>query len=91
MLKDLPPSGVDKVYASRTPTTAASKLLRFMCDKKQFKDVVRLAELGSHLAEQAHNPDEAKLDLFVKTVQAGMRSLGAKVNHMALDTANLAD
>lgn len=87
MLKDLPPGGCDKAYAVRPPNAAASKSLSFMCDKQHFKDVVRLAELGARSADQAHNPGEVPPDPFVKTVPAGMRSLEAKVDQLALDTA----
>lgn len=61
-----------------------------MCDKQLFKDAVRLAEMGAHLAEKAHNPDAPLPDPFAETILAGMRSLEAKVDQLALETANLA-
>lgn len=90
MLKDLPPGGFDKAYASKPPTSTASKSMSFMCEKKMFKDVVRLAELGARLAEQAHNPAEITPDPFVETVLAGIKSLEAKVDQLSLDAANAA-
>lgn len=65
-----------------------AKPVSFMCDKKQFKDVVRLAELRARLASQAHNPGEVKPDPFFASVLAGMQFLKAKVNPLALGTAN---
>lgn len=90
MLKDLPPGGFDKAYAHRPPSSAAAKSVSFMCDKKLFKEAVRLAELGANLAMQAHNPEEGPTVPFVETLLAGMRSLEAKVDQLSLDTANLA-
>lgn len=90
MLKDLPPGGFEKAYAQKPPTAAASRAVSFMCDKQQFKDAVRLAEMGAELAAKAHNPEELPQDPFVETILAGMRSLEAKVDQLALDTANLA-
>lgn len=90
MLKDLPPGGFDKAYGHRHPTSVAAKPVSFMCDKQQFKDAVRLAEMGAELASKAHNPEEPPPDPFVETILAGMRSLEAKVDQLALDTANLA-
>lgn len=45
--------------------------------------------MGAELASKAHNPEELPQDPFVETILAGMRSLEAKVDQLALDTANL--
>lgn len=90
MLKDLPPGGFDKAYGYRPSASAAVKPVSFMCDKQCFKDAVRLAELGARLAEQAHTLGEAPADPFVESVLEGIKSLKAKVDQLALDTANLA-
>lgn len=89
MLKELPPGGFDKAYGTQPLATAANKPISFLCDKQSFKDVVRLAELGSRLAEQAHNPEEQAPDQFTETIMAGIKSLGAKVDQLALNTAVL--
>lgn len=90
MLKDLPPGGFDKVYGHQPPTSVAAKPVSFMCDKQQFKDAVRLAELGARLAEQAHHPAEADPNPFEESVLAGIKSLEAKIDQLALDAANAA-
>lgn len=90
MLKDLPPGGFDKAYAHRPVATSAAEPVRFMCDKQHFKDVVRMAEWGASLAEEAHVRSAPTPDPFVETVLAGMKSLEAKVDQLSLDTANLA-
>lgn len=90
MLKELPPGGFDKAYTHKPPTTAAPKPVSFMCDKKLFKEAVRLAEMGAQLAESAHNPGEIQQDPALETILAGMKSLEAKVDQLSLDTANLA-
>lgn len=89
LLKDLPPGGFDKAYAARPPAASATTPHSFRCDKQLFKDVVRLAELGERLASAAHKPTEVPQDPFIETVLAGMRSLEAKVDQLALDTANI--
>lgn len=90
MLKDLPPGGFDKAYTHRNPATAATKTVSFMCDKQSFKDIVRMAELGERLAKQAHDPDRRVADPLADTIMAGFKSLKAKVDQLALDTAMLA-
>lgn len=90
MLRDLPPGGFDKAYATRPPSAAATKAVSFMCDKQAFKDAVRLAELGASLAEKATDLPSAPPEPFTETILAGMKSLEAKVDQLALDTANLA-
>lgn len=89
LLKELPPAGFDKAYAQKPPSAAASKAVSFMCDKQLFKEAVRLAELGARLADKAHDPEEPSPDPFAETILAGMRSLEAKVDQLALETANL--
>lgn len=89
MLKDLPPGGFEKAY-SKTPTAKAVKPVRFMCDKQAFKEVVRLAEMGASLAVHAHKPRESLSDPLAETVLAGIKSLEAKVDQLAFDTAILA-
>lgn len=90
MLRNLPPGGFDTAYAQKPPSAAASRAVSFMCDQQQFKDAVQLAEMGADLAKKAHNPDDHPPDPFVETILAGMSSLEAKVDQLALDTANLA-
>lgn len=90
VLRDLPPGGFNKSYAPKPPGAAATKAVSFMCNKKAFKDAVRLAELGASLAEKATALPTASPDQFAETVLAGMKSLEAKVDQLALDTANLA-
>lgn len=46
-----------------------------MCDKKSFVDVVRLAEVGARLAEQAHNPEKHIPAPITETIMAGIKSL----------------
>lgn len=89
-LKDLPPGGFEKAYALRPPSAAAPEPQRFLCDKQQFKDAIRLAELGASLAEQTHTSSDLPQDPVVTTVLEGLKSLEAKVDQLALDTANLA-
>lgn len=91
MLKDLPPGNFDKDYGQRPPTSAATNPMSFMCDKQLFKDTVRLAELRTRLAEKSHNPPENEPDPFTKTILVGIKSLEAKADQLALDTANLAN
>lgn len=93
LLKDLPPGGFDKAYSQ--PTTAtAPKAVSFMCNKQQFKDIVRLAELGVGLAEQSINapaaPRAPPPDPLIATIVAGLKSLETKVVQLSLETANLA-
>lgn len=90
VLKYLPPGGFDRDYAHKPPTAAASKAVSFMCDKQLLKEEVRLAEMGSNLAEQAHTPGESRPDPLVKKILAAMHSLEAQVDQLLLDTANLA-
>lgn len=71
MLKELPPGGFDKAYNQKAPATAAAKMVSFMCDRQSFKDVVRLAELGAGLADQAKNQVSPIVDPFTDTVVAG--------------------
>lgn len=90
MLKELPPGGFDKAYGPKPPSSAAAKSQSFLCDKQSFKDVIRMAEWGAKLAEQAHSQAESPTDPVVDTVLAGFKFLEAKVDQLALDTANLA-
>lgn len=93
LLKELPPGGFDKAYALPTNTTVP-KTVSFMCNKQQFKDIVRLAELGVGLAEQSVNastvPQAPPTDPLMATMVAGLKSLEAKVVQLSLETANLA-
>lgn len=90
MLKELPPEGFDKAYSTRPVANVANNPVSFMCDKQSFKDVVRLAELGARLAKQAHNPGERASDPSTESIMAGIKSLEAKVDQLALETAALA-
>lgn len=91
MLKDLPPGGFDKAYSTRTVSATGPRVpVSFMCDKQQFKDIVRLAEHGAWKAEEANLTESPPLDHLSETVLAGLKSLEVKVDQLALDTANLA-
>lgn len=93
LLKELPSGGFDKAYA-QTPNAAVPKTVSFMCNKQQFKDVVRMAKWGMELSARSVStsiaPPAPSPDPLMATVVAGLKSLEAKVNRLSLDTANLA-